>query len=142
MSAGQHDRDRGRRAQPPGLEAELVEQDRRRGRRITRAAARGHPDEVEVAEGEDDRQRQRHHELVAQAGQRDREELAHRARAVDAGRVVQVERDPLDPRDEEDHAEAALSQVPTRPMAGSARSKSPSQERVSSPEADQAQEPR
>ena len=39
-------------------------------------------------------------------GKRDREELAHEARAVDPGGLVELERDPLRAREEEHDAQA------------------------------------
>ena len=95
-------------AQPAGLEAELVQQDAGHGGRVTGAAARGDPDEVEVAQREDHRQRQRDHDLVAQARQGDGAELLPRAGTVHARRVVQVGGDLLDARHEEHHAQARV----------------------------------
>ncbi len=75
---------------------------------IARPATGGDPDEVEVAQREDDGEREHDHDLVAQAGQRHGEELPERAGAVDACRVVQVQRDLLDARHEEHHAQARV----------------------------------
>ena len=71
-----------------------------------RAAARRDEHEVEGLQRPDHGERQRDAELVAQGRQRDGEELADPARAVDPCRVVQGAVDLLDPGDEQHHAQA------------------------------------
>ncbi len=104
----QREHDRHRRGEPDaaGGERVLVHEHGRHGRRRPGAAVGRDVDQVERAQGEDRRERQRHRELAAHAGQRHREELAHTARAVHARRLVQRERHLLDAGQEHHEAEA------------------------------------
>ena len=105
MTTRQDDGDRAGVADLVVLERVQVHQQRRHVGLVAGPAVRRVVDDVERAQGVDRRQHERHHELVAQAGQGDREELAHRAGAVDPGGVVERGRDLLHAGHEQHHAE-------------------------------------
>ena len=104
----QHDPDRRGRAHLAGLERAREDLEGRHRGRVAGPAVGGDVDEVEVAQRVDRRQRQRDRDLPAQRRQRDRHELAERARAVDPRRVVQRRRDLLHARGEQHHRQPVV----------------------------------
>ncbi len=95
-------------AYPDPVEQErvLVHVHRGDDRGVPRPAGGRVVDDVEAAQGVDRRQDEGDEDLVAEPRQRHREELAEGAGAVDARRVVELERDLLHARDEQHHAQA------------------------------------
>ena len=79
-------------------------------------------------------------ELVAQPRQRDREELAHGAGAVDARRVVELVGIFCTPATKSTMQSPNVTQVPITPIDGSAQVKSPSQGAHERAEADQLED--
>ena len=87
------------------LERVVEHQPRRNFRLPRRPAGRRVVHDVEVPQRRDGRERRRDEQLVADAGKRDGEELAYESGAVHACGFVQLLRDPLRPREEQDQDE-------------------------------------
>ena len=92
-----HHEDRDRHPAPPPelVERHLVGVGREHLGGGAGAAARHHVDDVEVVDGEDERQQHRHDDHVLEPGQRDVPEAAPGAGAVHRGRLVELARDRL-----------------------------------------------
>ena len=95
-------------APSPRLPPEIAALERERGhqvRRVERAAARQHVDQLEVGEREQHRERHHHGDDRRQQRQRDVAELLPRRRAVEAGGFVVRRRDRLQAREQRDRDE-------------------------------------
>ena len=73
---------------------------------VAGAALRGDVDDVEAGQGRDHRHGDADADLLAQAGHRDGEELAHRPGAVEPGRLVQRRVDLAHAGEQQERAQA------------------------------------
>src|SRR5829696_3570308 len=100
---GHHrDRDCGSFAQHAGRDAALEGERRHEVGRVDRTAASNCVDELEIGEGEDDREGHYNREDRQQQGEGDVAEALPACRAVDQGGFVQAWRDSLQPGEERD----------------------------------------